>query len=181
MRKYLLPLLAIAVLASCSAPKYAYQFDHYDYNSGKKKSDVAAMQTPAENQVAAEKSPLALQEETMVASAEEKAVVLAETPTIEAQREAVAKKYAAMSKTERKAFRKEAKTQVKAYIKAVKSGDKAQVAEAAQRMDHDLKLAAIFGAVGIVSLLIGGDVFWVIGGIALIIGVVFFVMWLTRQ
>ena len=181
MRKYLLPLLAIAILASCSAPKYAYQFDHYDYNSGKKRSDVAATQAPAQDQVSAEASPLALQEETMVASAEENAVVLAEPATVEAQKEAAMKKYAAMSKAERKAFRKEAKTQVKAYIKAVKSGDKAQVAAAAQRMDHDLKLAAIFGAVGIVSLLIGGDVFWVIGGIALIIGVVFFVMWLTRQ
>ncbi len=48
-------------------------------------------------------------------------------------------------------------------------------------LDKDLKLAAIFGAVGIVALLIGGDVFWVIGGIALLIGVVFFVMWLARQ
>jgi ribosomal protein S20 len=182
MRKYLLPVIAIAVLASCSAPKYAYHFDHYDYNSGKNKSAVAATQTPAESQVIAEASPLAIQEETLVATADEKAVVVAEPSTaLAAQKEAAMKKYGAMSKAERKAFRKEAKTQVKAYIKAVKSGDKEQVAKAAQRMDHDLKLAAIFGAVGIVSLLIGGDVFWVIGGIALIIGVVFFVMWLTRQ
>lgn len=183
MRKYLVPVLAIAVLASCSAPKYAYHFDHYDYNSGKNKSAVAAAQTPAESPVSAEEaSPLVLQEETLVASADEKAVVVAKPSTsVEAQKEAAMKKYAAMSKAERKAFRKEAKTQIKAYVKAVKSGDKEQVAKAAKGMDHDLKLAAIFGAVGIVSLLIGGDVFWVIGGIALIIGVVFFVMWLTRQ
>lgn len=48
-------------------------------------------------------------------------------------------------------------------------------------MDNDLKLAAIFGAVGIVALIISGDVFYIIGGIALIIGVVFFVKWLVRQ
>jgi hypothetical protein len=70
---------------------------------------------------------------------------------------------------------------VKTYIKAKKSGDEVKAAEAAAAMDHDLKLAAIFGAVGIVALIIGGDVFWVIGGIALIIGVVFFVLWLSRQ
>jgi hypothetical protein len=86
-----------------------------------------------------------------------------------------------MSKEEKKAFRKEAKAQIKQYVKAAKSGDKTQMAEASKALDKDLKLAAIFGAVGIVALLIGGDVFWVIGGIALLIGVVFFVMWLARQ
>jgi hypothetical protein len=50
-------------------------------------------------------------------------------------------------------------------------------------MDNDLKLAAIFGAVGIVGLMLGGatDVFWIIGGIALLVGVVFLVKWLVRQ
>ena len=44
-------------------------------------------------------------------------------------------------------------------------------------------LAAVFGAVGIVGLIIGTgtNVFSFIGGIALIIGVVFFVKWLVRQ
>lgn len=182
MRKYLLLLMAVAVLASCSAPKYAYHFDSYDYNSGKKKSAVAATeQAPAQDQVSAEASPLVVQEETMVASADENAVVLAEPSAIEAQKEAIAKRYKEMSKTEKKEFRKAAKAQIKAYTKAVKSGDKAQIAATAKAMDNDLKLAAIFGAVGLVCLLIGGDAFWVIGGISLIIGVVFFVMWLTRQ
>jgi uncharacterized membrane protein len=181
MRKYFLLVLSIAVLASCSAPKYAYHFDHYDYNSGKKQADATTGKV-TETPVDAETSPLTLPAETMVASADEKAVVLAEpTADMKAQAEAAKEKFAAMSKEERKAFKKEAKAQIRQYIKAAKSGDKAQMELAAKGMDKDLKMAAIFGAVGIVALLIGGDVFWVIGGIALLIGVVFFVMWLARQ
>jgi hypothetical protein len=179
MRKYLLPVLAIAVLASCSAPKYAYHFDRYDYNSGKKKTDPAAAQASAHEDIA--EHPLQIEQQTLVASADEKPVVLAESPAAEVRKEAPVKKYADMSKTEKKEFRKEAKAQIKQYVKAVKSGNAEDRIEAAKAMDQDLKLAAIFGAVGLVALLIGGDVFWVIGGIALIIGVVFFVMWLTRQ
>jgi hypothetical protein len=48
-------------------------------------------------------------------------------------------------------------------------------------MDPDLKLAAIFGSIGVVALIIGGDVFAIIGGIAMIVGLVFFVRWLVRQ
>ncbi len=47
--------------------------------------------------------------------------------------------------------------------------------------DEDLKLATIFGAVGITGLIIGGNVFNIIGAIALVIGVVFFVKWIIRQ
>jgi hypothetical protein len=47
-------------------------------------------------------------------------------------------------------------------------------------MDHDLKLAAIFGAVGIVGLLITG-VFYYIGAIMLLIGAFFLVKWIIRQ
>ena len=37
MKKYLLLIASVLLLAACSSPKYAYYFDHYDYNSGKKK------------------------------------------------------------------------------------------------------------------------------------------------
>jgi hypothetical protein len=70
---------------------------------------------------------------------------------------------------------------MKTYIKATKSGDKVKAAESASAMVHYLNLASIFGAVGIVALIFGGYVFWIIGGIAIIIGVVFFVMCLVRQ
>jgi hypothetical protein len=50
-------------------------------------------------------------------------------------------------------------------------------------MDKDLKMAAIFGSVGLVLTFLGGvnSVFWVLGVIAIVIGVVFFIRWLSRQ
>src|SRR5688572_302772 len=64
----------VLLVAACSSPKYTYHFDHYDYNSGKKKS------LPADQQLATE-SPLHLNEETLVASASEEPVVLAKETT----------------------------------------------------------------------------------------------------
>ena len=180
-KRNLLYLLGLLVMASCSAPKQAYYFDHYDYNAGKKKKEtenlvVAEPQAPVIETVA-ESAPLAVDNNTMVASAKEEPVAIVEN-VVAAE---PAKSYKDMTKAEKQAFRKDAKNLIKTYIKAKKDGDEVKAAEAAKAMDKDLRLAAIFGAVGIVSLIIGGDVFYVIGAIALIIGVVFFVMWLTRQ
>jgi Flp pilus assembly protein TadB len=96
-----------------------------------------------------------------------------------------------MTQKERRAVTKQIKKEIKEvqkeYKKEIKklkkSSDKDNIeeAQAAKAIDRDLKLAAIFGAVGIVALIISGQVFWIIGGIALIIGVVFFVKWLVRQ
>jgi uncharacterized membrane protein len=183
--RYLIPLAAV-LLAACSTPKYTYLFDKVDYNSGRHAAerpkahsqDVVTAQSTSE-------SPLRLDANAMVASADaESPAPLSETlsaPVTTAAAEAPVKSYKEMSKAERKEFRKEAKELVKAYIKAKKEGDEVKATAAAQAMDQDLKMAAIFGAVGIVALIIGGDVFWIIGGIALIIGVVFFVLWLSRQ
>lgn len=182
MKKFALYLVAVVLLASCSAPKYAYHFDHYDYNAGKRKAESnqqLTSQTQAEEFIINEEPlKLNLNEETLVASADEQKVYLAEN---ESKPVETAKSYKEMTKSEKKEFRKDAQKLMKTYIKAKKSGDDEGAAEAAKAMDKDLRFAAIFGAVGIVSLLIGGDVFYIIGAIALIIGVVFFVMWLTRQ
>jgi uncharacterized membrane protein len=160
-------LFAIVVLASCSAPKYAYYFDHQDYNAGRKQAQAKA---PALEEI----SPLAVDPQSLVAS-------ISDAPMAAAEPVAVKKvTYAQMSKPERKALRKELGRQVKSYIAAKKKMNVVQSAQAGS-MDHDLKLAAIFGAVGIVGLIIGGDVFWIIGGIALLIGVIFFVKWIIRQ
>jgi hypothetical protein len=48
-------------------------------------------------------------------------------------------------------------------------------------MGQDMKLAAIFGAVGIVLLIIGGDVLTIIGAVALLVGLYFFIRWLIHQ
>jgi len=189
MRKYLIPLAAI-FMAACSSQKYAYHFDKFDYNTGKHSASgelaTGAVQAIPEAPVFPE-DPLKVHSETLTASADNnKIIVPPPTATSELQdasvaEESPARSYKEMSRAERKEFRKEAKALIKTYIKAKKDGDEVKAAQAAQAMDHDLKMAAIFGAVGIVALIIGGDVFWIIGGIALIIGVVFFVLWLSRQ
>ena len=48
-------------------------------------------------------------------------------------------------------------------------------------LDYDLKMGAIFVVVGLAGLAIGGNAFQIIGGISLIIGVVFLIKWLIRQ
>src|SRR5690348_16491101 len=92
-------LLSFILLVACSSPKYTYHFDHYDYNSGKKKSQ-------APEQTASTDSPLHLNEETLVASASEEPVILAketpETKSTDQVRNEFAQKYKAMSKAERK-------------------------------------------------------------------------------
>jgi hypothetical protein len=179
MRKYLFFMAAVSIMASCSTPKYAYHFDKHDYNAGRKqvKTTTASAETiDLDNK---NETPFKVDPEMLTASTSKEVIAVSEVKKEEVKE--ATKSYKEMSKAERKEFRKEAKSLMKTYIKATKSGDKVKAAEAAAAMDHDLKLAAIFGAVGIVALLIGGDVFWIIGGIALIIGVVFFVMWLVRQ
>lgn len=177
MRNYFLLLVAAVVFASCSTQKYAYHFDHYDYDAGKK-HQLNQVSSINEQEMIVEESPLKLDEHSLVASTEKNVVA---TAAVAAEESKPTKSYKEMTKAEKKEFRKEAKGLMKSYIKAKKAGDDVKAAEAAAAMDHDLKLAAIFGAVGIVALIIGGDVFWIIGGIALIIGVVFFVMWLSKQ
>ncbi|MEQ8423102.1 MAG: hypothetical protein RIA63_00230 [Cyclobacteriaceae bacterium] len=168
MKSKLYYLLALILISSCSSPKLAYHFDYYDYNSGKKANN---------NEVAKTESVLEpIQQESLLASTENTFLLTEPTEATKSESKVEARKtYAQMSKSERKEFRSD----VKKFLKEKKESIKA--AKKTNAMDNDLKLAAIFGAVGLVALIISGDVFYIIGGIALIIGVVFFVKWLVRQ
>jgi len=53
--------------------------------------------------------------------------------------------------------------------------------KATAKMDVDLKRSAIFTVSGIVALVIGGQVFWVLGAVSLLIGLIFGIKWLLRQ
>jgi len=88
----------------------------------------------------------------------------------------IKKTYLQMPHQERKVLRQELKKEIKNFVQPNKKQVKANAAHSSG-MDHDLKLAAIFGAVGFVLLFFSG----ILGAIALIIGVVFFVKWLVRQ
>ncbi len=166
--KKILYLFILGLMASCSSPKYAANFNYYKSNSGfaggygelKTKETVIAPIEPAK----------------LMASTDEKAIILEEAPaTSEAS-----KTYLQMNKTERKALRQYLKKEMKTIVK-VKKTESVESVSGTKALENDLKLAAVFGAVGIVGLLIGGNVFYIIGAIALLIGVVFFVKWLVRQ
>jgi PBP1b-binding outer membrane lipoprotein LpoB len=171
MKRILLILAAAVFMASCSSPKYTYNFDHYNYNSGKKK-------TSSINEGASIEGPKAIHPEILTASLINTASAV-EGATTEPKSATVKKTYAQMNKNERKELRTYLKAEVKNSIKAKKAS--IQSTSATKDLDGDLKLAAIFGAVGIAGLIIGGDVFYIIGGLALLIGVVFFVKWVIRQ
>ena len=63
MRNILFLVGAILIVTACSSPRYTYNFDYYDYNSGRKHHT----KTPAHN--TADEHPLLLEERTLVASA----------------------------------------------------------------------------------------------------------------
>jgi hypothetical protein len=49
------------------------------------------------------------------------------------------------------------------------------------REDPELRRSAIFTAAGVVALIIGGNVFWVVGSLCLMIGLIFAIKWLLRK
>lgn len=188
--KNILPFLAgMLLFAACSTPKYAYYFDHYDYNSGKKAA-LAEKTIPDNNVEAAtnsqltDESLLVIQKETLTASAEMNVVAAPEkvAPKPSSNPLTITKKYKEMTKSEKKEFRKALMTEIKNYKKIKKSG-KGDIAHDTKVMDHDLKLAIIFGAIALTLSFFGGvnSVFWVISVISLVVGVVFFVKWITEQ
>jgi hypothetical protein len=174
--KHLVTLVvSVLVLASCSTPKYSYNFDYYDYNSGRKKAEAGKLVAQAEAQpvVLEESSPLLLSEENVVASAAEKAPAPVTKPAL--------KKYSEMSKSEKKELRKAVKTEIKNYMKN-KKGDGA-VTKETKALDYNLKMAIIFGAVALTLSFFGGvnSVFWIASVVALVVGVVFFIKWIAEQ
>ena len=50
-------------------------------------------------------------------------------------------------------------------------------------MDNDLKMALIFAVVAIVLSAFGGvnSIFWILGVIATVVAIVFFIKWLAEQ
>lgn len=168
MKKLIYVLIVAIVAAACSAPKYTASFNHYDKHINNQSSVTSVA-------VVEELSTVVAQPEQLLASSSSAPVAL------KSSKEEVRKTYVQMTKTERKALRTHLRSEIKTYVKEKKKNFGVESTQATAAMDNDLKLAAIFGAVGVVAMFIGGDVFYVIGGIALIIGVVFFVKWLVRQ
>lgn len=166
MRKLLL-LSAVCLLAACSSTRYQGFFHpRFENTNDALKPSELAMAPIDPQSLTASTNPQVIPTET--------------TPAINTVAvEQLRKTYLQMNKVERKNLRKQIKAEIKSYVKAKK--ESAPGIKKTQAMDHDLKLSIIFAAVGLVASIIGGDVFWIIGGIAWIIAIVFFVKWLIRQ
>ena len=183
MKKYLLLLASVLLLAACSSPKYAYYFDHYDYNSGKKIAEAPAIQMAQTTMATPEMSVLQLDREAVTASAESRIKLVESAPAMVKEKALLQEKYASLSRTEKKEFRKELKSEVKRIIEAKKSGESIASITGTMAMEHDLKLALIFGIVGIVLTALGGvnSVFWILGTISLVVAIVFLIKWIAEQ
>lgn len=188
MKKILLLHLLVVLLAACSTPKYTYNFDYYDYNSGRK---AAAANAPVQSMPATITEPVfsasvearvpnSLQESPAVSEAVE--VSRESAKDSEDQVKQIKERYLAMDRAERKAFRKDVKHELKRMVREKKVNGTEGVSEVSA-MDNDLKLAIIFGAVGLTLSLFSGinAAFWVLGVIAIVVGVVFLIRWLVRQ
>jgi Flp pilus assembly protein TadB len=166
MKTKLFALVVLIVAASCSAPKYTYNFSYHDYQAGKRAAQKEARVTPAtvSNDVVASTQtvPVVTEVQTQPATVE------------------VKKDIAAMTKTEQKAFAKEVKKDIKNAVREVKKMNSIQ---SAQAMDNDLKMAAIFGAIGVgLSILFGvSEIIGFIGFVAVVVALVFLIKWLLRQ
>ena len=176
MKIRVLTLALLAFCAACSTPKMAYKFDYHDYNAGRKAKDV-------KEEVASNPGPLPVAPESLVAMEPAKEESVSSIESVEKPAVvAPTKTYDNMTKKERREVVRQLKKEIKSIIKK-KDKDNPTAVESTKAIDRDLKLAAIFGAVGIVGLILGGIsyAFLIIGGVAFIIGVVFFVKWLVRQ
>ena len=165
MKNRIVLLLVVVVLASCSAPKYTYYFDHQNNHANGIAHPEGSLSVPT------------IDPQMLSAATESEPVKFPAAKSEVPEK----KTYLQMNKMERKALRHHLNKDVKTYIASKKNWSSIESSKATQGMDNDLKLASIFGAVGIVALIIAGDVFYIIGGIALLIGVVFFVKWIIRQ
>jgi len=169
MKKSLYVVVVAIIASACGSPKYTASFNSYD----KQPANYQANANPGN--IVVETAPIAEPDQLLASTSNAPVELKAET------KEEVRKTYLQMTKSERKELRTYLRSDIKSYVKEQKKNLGVESTKATAGMDNDLKLASIFGAVGVVAMIIGGDVFWIIGGIALIIGVVFFVKWLVRQ
>jgi len=169
----------LLLLCACSPSRYTYNFDHYDYNSGRKSAVRSEM---TESKDVAE--PLKLDEKNLLASTSPQVVEVTESKALPTSSlKLKAERYKEMSKQEKKEFRKEFRKTIKDYSKQLKASDEGASVAATKELDDELKLAIIFGAVGITLTVLGGinTIFWVLGVVSLIVGLVFFIRWISTQ
>lgn len=148
---------------SCAAPRYTYYFDRHHYSLGKE-GPTEAVQTLI--------SPPNQEMLTVAAVPGEAEIFPVNLIVPEIQNIKIEGAQAAFEMNGRKTeLAHEGKASIKTPLPLT----------TASALDRDLKLSIIFGASGIVALIIGGSIFKVIGSISLLIGLILFIKWLLRQ
>lgn len=169
--KNILYVLVVAIFASaCSSPKYTASFKSYDKQVNYQTATVAE---PMISEPAINTQPEQLLASTSSAPAELEV----------ASKEEVRKTYVQMTKPERKELRNHLRSEIKSYVKEQKKNLGVESAKATAAMDHDLKMAVIFGVIGLVlgGLITVNSIIGFIGFVAVIIALVFLIKWLVRQ
>jgi len=184
--KNLLYVLIIAIAASaCSGPKYTASFNSWDkrvnYQVAATPETTVIAEPVIEPVTTAQPSaePLTTsQPEQLLASTSNSPVDIKSSP-----KEAVRKTYIQMTRTERKELRTHLRSEIKTYVMEQKKNMGIESGKATSAWDHDLKMAAIFGAIGLALGLFFGvnEIIGFIGFVAIIIALVFLVKWLVRQ
>ena len=159
-------ILAVA-LASCSSPKLALK-SSLEQQAGTKESVHPESQAPREAN--AEWLTASIENPTPIISPEFPMASVAGISDL------------APTQMEPAKLRKEIKKNIREAVRQLKNMDTKSV-KAATAMDKDLKMAAIFGAIGIV---LGGlygvnYIIGFIGFVAIVIALVFLIRWLMRQ
>jgi hypothetical protein len=183
--KRILLLVLPALLCACSSPRYTYNFDRYDYSEGRGKPQIVQQE---ENKP----DDIHLSESALMADASKRIVLderrTPQSPSIVIDAETYAKKpesrniesLSKFSRKERREFIRELKDAIR---DSKMNTHQAAAPDEVNVMDKDLKMAIIFGAVGLTLSLFTGvnAAFGVLGVVAIVVGVVFLVRWLIRQ
>ena len=170
MKKVLYVLVTALLASACSSPKYTASFNSWDKHVN--------YQTAAKSEaVVVEPAQIAQPEQLLASTSNAPAEVKA------APKEEVRKSYIQMTKTERKAVRTHLRSEIKSYVKEQKKNFGIESTKATGAWDNDLKLAAIFGAVGLIFTALWGtsEILGIIGVVAVVIALVFLIKWLARQ
>jgi hypothetical protein len=165
-------LLSVLMVVACSSPKYTASFNQYDPQVNYHPLKEGSIENQAKSV-----NPEPVQVPVLASTAS--------IPTeVKAEKSAeVRKTYVQMTTAERKALRAHMKREIKTYVKEQKKNLGIESTKATAAWDNDLKLAAIFGLIGIVASAFwaSSSVLGIIGTIAIIIAIVFLVKWLVRQ
>lgn len=143
---------ALVLLGSCSSPRYTYYFDH---------------QYPVLRKESLPNVPLLIQPSEPLEFTASTTPILKNLPT--------GKSVSFQTPPSRHQINSGH------VVSAQKITTVASAKGSTKKIDADIKRSIIFIAAGVVALIIGTQVFWVLGSLSLLIGIIFGIKWLLRN